>query len=324
VAEPARPTRVLLLVLPRFSLLSFTAAIEPMRVANRLTGSKLYEWLLVSQGGGAVRASNSTLINTDHTLQAAPASEMLIVCASFEVAEYWDREIASFLRRRFQHGATLGGIGTGALVLARAGILRSQRCAIHWENRPAFIEEFPDIPVSTNLYEMDGRLVTCGGGVAALDMMLHLIAREHGPDLAVGVSNQLLHDRLRSPDDHQRTAANLRLERLSQRLASAVRLMEENIEKPLAISEIAGRLGLAQRQLERLFRQHLGATPKQHYTDLRLDRAGGLLDGTGMPIVEIALSCGFLSGAHFSHCYRERFGATPTERRAKARRLQAQ
>jgi AraC family carnitine catabolism transcriptional activator len=134
----------------------------------------------------------------------------------------------------------------------------------------------------------------------------------------MAVSTQLLHERLRSSHDHQRTAAHLRLEQVSPRLAAAVKLMEDNIERPLTLSEIATQTGLVQRQLERLFKRHFGTTPKQHYVGLRLDRAGLLLESTSMPIVAVAVACGFVSAAHFSHRYRERFGASPTVRRREA------
>src|SRR5262249_37057091 len=147
-----RPLRVQLLVLPRFSLLSFTAAIEPLRVANRLSGRNLYDWHLVSIDGGHVKASNGTVIVTDHSIAAAPDCDMILVCASFEVQELADRRIAAYLRRRAKYGVVVGGIGIGAVVLARAGVLGGRRCAVHWENRPAFVEAFPDADVSTNLY----------------------------------------------------------------------------------------------------------------------------------------------------------------------------
>jgi AraC family carnitine catabolism transcriptional activator len=315
-SEP--PLRVQLLVLPRFSLLSFTAAIEPLRVANRLYDRNLYNWHLVSIDGGAVKASNGTVILTDHAIASAPDCDMILVCASFEVPELNDRRVWGYLRRRGNRGVVLGGVGVGCIVLARAGVLGDRRCAVHWENRPAFVEAFPTVDVSTNLYEIDKGLVTCGGGVAALDMMLHLVAQKHGANLAVAVSSQLLHERLRSPDDHQRTAATLLLKKRSPYLAAAIEVMEANVERPLAVPEIATQIGIAQRQLERLFRKHLGTTPQKHYVKTRLERAASLLASSSMSVLEVAMACGFASGSHFSNSFQEHFGVTPRAHRLTA------
>jgi transcriptional regulator GlxA family with amidase domain len=113
-------------------------------------------------------------------------------------------------------------------------------------------------------------------------------------------------------------AEQTRLGIKSPKLLAAIVRMEDNLEKPLPLAEIASDVGLSARQLERLFGRHLGSTPKRHYRDLRLHRARLLLRQTGLSIVDVLLACGFTSHSHFTRCYRERFGRTPKEERAAA------
>ena len=102
----------------------------------------------------------------------------------------------------------------------------------------------------------------------------------------------------------------------SPKLLEAIVRMEDNLEAPLPLTEIASGIALSPRQLERLFRRHLGSTPKRYYRDLRLQRSRLLLRQTALSIVDVLLACGFTSHSHFTRCYRERFGRTPKVERA--------
>lgn len=291
------------------------SAIEPLRVANRLAGHKIYEWMIIAKDLSPIIGSNGLSIVPEKVLSQAPAADLIVVCASFDVPDFSDPKIFNFLRRRAQLGAAIAAVGSGTLILARAGLLDGHKCTIHWEMKPAFAEEFPGLSISSNIFEIDRNRMTCGGGVAALDMMLHIIAKKHGADLALAISSTLLQARLRTPHDHQRTAVTLRLEQISPRLSEAVRLMEKHIHTPLTIPKLSKRIGLAQRQLERIFRRHFGATPHQYYMDMRLDFARQLLLDTAMSVLNVAVASGFASSAHFGQRYCNRFGLTPSEHR---------
>jgi transcriptional regulator GlxA family with amidase domain len=310
--------QVLFLVVPRFNLMSFTAGIEPLRVANRLAEDELYSWSVVSTDRSPVASSDGITIVPDYDLKSAPQADAVFVCASFDAQNYDQPAISHFLRRQVRFGATIGSIGTGSFILAQAGLLDGYRCTIHWENKPAFLEMFPHLDVNSNIYEIDRDRVSCGGGMAALDMMLHLIAFDHNVDLVVSISSQLLHDRLRTPQDHQRMADKMRLGRTSPRLASAIQLMEVHIEAPLPITEISDRVAMTQRQLERLFQQHCGTTPHEYYLDIRLQHARNLLLESKLSILNVALASGFASQPHFTDRYRKRYGLTPSEQRKVA------
>jgi transcriptional regulator GlxA family with amidase domain len=198
------PQRFAFVLLPKFSMMAFASAIEPLRIANRMAERTLYDWQIVSKEGGLVRASNGCMVATDQGLaevSVAPGQNLptLILCTGLGAEHIADRELFAWLRRADRSGAVLGAICTGAHLLARAGLLDGHRCTIHWENLPGFMEQFPEIDVSADLFEVDRNRLTCAGGTAARDLMLHLIARDHGQALAVKVSEQCLHGSCSAP-----------------------------------------------------------------------------------------------------------------------------
>lgn len=314
------PQRFAFVLIPNFSMIAFTSAIEPVRIANRLSGRELYGWQVVSKEGGPVRASNGVLVYTDQSLadvDIRPGSNapMVIVCAGMGAERYRDKELFAWLRRADRSGAVIGAVCSGAFVLARAGLLEGRKCTVHWESLPGFMEDFPEIDVTADLFEVDENRVTCSGGTAALDLMLNLIGREHGQELATKISEQCLLDRIRQPHDHQRMPYRVRLGVHNPKLIAAIEMMESNVEEPLNQEMLARYIGLSRRQLERLFRKHLGRTPAQYYLELRLERARHLLYQTAMPIMNVAFACGFVSASHFSTCYRQMYGKTPRAER---------
>src|SRR4051794_5616844 len=200
---------ILFLLVPDFSMIAFTSAIEPLRIANRLSGRQLYGWRLVSRDGGPVAASNGIAIHVDaavgaHEPGGSGPLPAIVLCGGLGSERFQDRDVFGWLRRWDRRGAQIGALCTGAHVLARAGLLDGHRCTIHWENLPGFIEAFPEIQVTSDLYEIDRNRFTCSGGMAALDLMLHRIALAHGEELATKVSEQCIVDRIRGPHDRQR------------------------------------------------------------------------------------------------------------------------
>ena len=312
----AVPTRIGFLLIRNFSMMAFTSAVEPLRSANRMAGRPLYEWQIISPDGKPVAASNGIEVVPHKGMSEVDREKILVVVTGIDVQRYEDERILGFLRRIARQGATMGALCTGSHLLARAGLLDGRRCTIHWENLGGFTEDFPEIEVSSDLYEIDRDRFTCSGGTAARDMMLHLIGRQHGQALANQVSEQFIHDRIREPHDHQRMELRARLGVSHPKLISVISEMETNLEEPLTQTDLADRAGLSTRQLERLFRKYLGATPTRYYLTLRLQRARQLLVQTSMSILSVALACGFVSASHFSKCYRECFGRTPRAERA--------
>lgn len=296
-------------------MMAFTAAVEPLRLANRTSGQELYKWRVISLDGDTVKASNGIEFVAHASITDITKSDVLAVVSGIDVNRFHDPKLYGFLRRMSRQGTKIGALCTGSHILAKAGLLEDRRCTIHWENLGGFAEEFPHIEVSSDLYEIDRDRFTCSGGTASLDMMLHLIGKQHGQNLANMISELSVHDRIREPHTHQRMELRARLGVSHPKLIAVIGEMEENLEEPLSQKELASRASLSTRQLERLFRKYLSSTPTRYYLNLRLQRARQLLSQTSMSILSVALACGFVSASHFSKCYRECFGKTPRAER---------
>ena len=315
-SKSAGTIKVGFLMVHNFSMIAFSAAIEPLRVANRMSGETLFEWVIASPTDEAIRASNGVRIEVDSTLAELADCRLVFVCGGLDVQSHTDQNTLNVTRRLDRQGAVVGAICTGTYVLAAAGLLNETRCTIHWENIDGLAEEFPHLEITNELFEIYDNRVTCSGGTASLDMMLYLISQIHGQALAAQVSDQFIHDRIRDPSDRQRMELRSRLGVSHPKLLTVVGLMEANLEEPMSQTELAKEAALSTRQLERLFRKYLSTTPTRYYLNLRLARARHLLRQTSLSILSVALACGFVSASHFSKCYRETYGRTPRAERA--------
>lgn len=307
--------RIGFVLLPQFSLIAFSAAVEPLRLANRLAGYDVFSYSLYSLDGNSVFASNGVEIGVQSSIADAGRMESIFVCGGLEIEKYAEKGLTGHLRWYSSHGTRIGSLCSGAYVLAKAGLLDGYRCTIHWENIPAFQEEFPDIEVTSELFEMDRTRCTCAGGTAALDMMLAIIGHQFGASLASATADQLIHHRIREGHEGQRMDLRTRLGITHPKLLQVISMMEENIEEPVNCAELAAHVGMSSRQLERLFRKYLNYAPTRYYLELRLSRSRFLLLQTSLSVLSVALACGFISASHFSKCYREYFMRTPSEER---------
>ncbi|RDD60248.1 GlxA family transcriptional regulator [Ferruginivarius sediminum] len=309
------PQKIGFIIVPGFSMIALIPAIETLRLANRLSGRELYRWLLFSMDGGPVRGSNGFELNTDGDLDKASELSTVAICAGVDVHKVNDKALLSWLRRMDRKGADIGALCTGSYILARAGLLDGYNCTIHWEQLAGFAEDFPDIEVTTELFEIDRQRFTCAGGTAGIDLMLNVVAMQHGHELAAQVADQFMHERIRDQHDHQRISLPARLGVRHPKLLSVIELMEKHLEEPLSRAQLARKAGLSTRQLERLFRKYLFRSPARYYLELRLNKARLLLLQTNMSVIDVALACGFVSASHFSKCYRDFFGRTPRKER---------
>ncbi len=317
VSRPT-PYRFAFLVVDSFTLLAFSSALEPLRMANQLTGEKLYEWTTVSRDGEPVMSSSGLLLPVNGSMADLRDIDVVIVCAGVNVHKIEDPLLISWLRKQGERKLIIGAICTGSYLLAKADLLDGYRCTIHWENIAAVREQFPRLIVSQELFELDRDRYTCAGGVAPVDMMLHIIRRGLGDALATAISEMFMCERIRDKHDRQRVPLIQRIGTSQPKLAEAVSLMEANIEEPMTLDELSHHIGLSRRQLERLFKKYLNCVPTRYYLELRLERARQLLLQTSMPIVDIALACGFISAPHFSKCYRDIYSLPPRDERRRA------
>lgn len=312
------------LVLPQASMLALGGALDALAQANEALERREYEGVLLSCDGLDVPAAGGGAIAVAARFDEVPALDAVIVCADAPLAEAGQDEAVAWLAAQAARGALVGGLGTGAWMLARAGLLRGHRATIHWPYAALFAERYADTVVSDHLHEIDRGRLTCAGGSASLDLLLTWLAQRHGDALGADLLDHFGLEQLRGAGVRQRAPAAARIGGGSPKLAEAVALMEANLGEPLATEDIAQLVGVSRRQLERLFKQHLDALPSRYYLELRLARARRLLSQTSQSILSIGLGCGFSSGPHFSSAYRQHFGITPREQRSPRAAAQLQ
>ena len=317
VAAEAEPRRFVFLLLDRFTMLSFASAIEPLRIANRMAGQRLYTWSLAGEAGaqGEVTCSNGAAFRLDMGLADLQREDTLLVCGGIDVQRATTKSIINWLRREARRGVVMGGLCTGAYALAKAGLLDGRKATIHWENQDGFSEEFEEVKLTKSVFVLDGNRMTTAGGTASLDLMLKLIAADHGEDLANTVADQLIYSAIRTDQDTQRLSIPTRIGVRHPKLSQVIQMMEAAIEEPISPADLAEDVGMSTRQLERLFRRYLNRSPKRYYMELRLQKARNLLMQTDMSVINVALACGFASPSHFSKCYRAHYNTTPYRER---------
>jgi transcriptional regulator GlxA family with amidase domain len=302
------------LLVPGFALMAYASAVEPLRAANQLAGKPLYRWWHAAPGDKPAIASNGAAVLPDYAFGADPDQlDLMIVCAGGNPATFNDKRTFAWLRRLAARGVIIGGISGGPFILAKAGLLAGRRCTIHWEHLPALREAFPDIELTRTLFEISGDRITCSGGVAALDMMVALITRDHGYALGAAVSDWFLHTHIREGAGPQRMDARFRFGVHDERVLAVLQAMENHIEESLSRAQLADLAGMSLRQLERAFRSHLGRGVHEHYLALRLERARQLLRETSLSIVQVAVASGFSSASQFARAFRRSFAYPPRE-----------
>lgn len=310
---PPRFFRVAILLVPGFSLMSFSSLVEPMRGANRALRATVFEWVLASSEGGVIFASNGMAVGTVPCAQIRDGTfDLVIVCGGQEDETYASSKLRSLLRHLRRRRIAIGSVSTATFILAQAGLLDGRRCTTHWDYIDTFRESFPEIEVNSELFVMEDGIFTCAGGIAALDVMLVLIKGLCGSEVSNLVAENFIYGSGRDAHDSQRLSLRLRHGVSHPNLLSAVATMEANTEVPLRLPEIAKSAGILQRQLERLFRDRMGMSASRFYIQLRLEKARRLLRNSSVSIFEIAVATGFTSAAHFSRAFRGQFGRPPS------------
>lgn len=313
----SEPTHFSFFLLPEFTHIAFSCALEPLRIANLVSGKTLYRWSLLSEDGQTATCSNGSVTLTEGGMETRRKTDRLFLISGLNVQAHTTPKLLNWLRRERAAGTPLGGICSAAYVMAKAGFLDDVEAALHWAWHDVFTEEFPDVRLVRNVFVARGKIITASGGTAAADLMLHLIGKAHGEDLATEVADQMVYNAVREGTAAQRVSIQSRHGMRNEHLKRAISIMEESIETPNSPSLIAEELGISTRQLERLFGRYLNSTPKHYFMEMRLQRAQNLLVQSEHSVTQIAMACGFQTTSHFSKVYRAHFGISPIAQRAK-------
>lgn len=311
----ARPMRFGFLLFDDFPLLPFSGMIDVLRDCAYVTGVNHYEWHTLSIESKEVMAMNGLRVTTDFLINDAPELDVIVVCAGLNGHLINDSKSFAWLRQQLAQNVSMGAIATGTWVLAQAGLLATSKCTLHWEDIPAFVEKYPRINVTRDLFVFDRHVFTCAGGTAAIDMFLNLVAIDLGPEISGAVARQIMYQSVRSQGDHQPSNDSPYHQILHPPVNVALTVMREHLENPVSVAEIAKRANISQKQLERHFKYYFDTTPQLYYRSIRLEHAKNLIYLTDMSIIEIAVTLGFSTSSYFAKCYAQKFGVSPTQDR---------
>lgn len=319
--SPDQTLDIVVLVTPHFNVSATTSFVDPFRIANYLSGSAQFSWIYVSDNGGRIESSSGLGVDTvplEDVTQRNPW--LVLVSTSWTPERHGTPQFKAALQKWNAGGAIIGGLDTGAIVLAQAGLLKGKTATVHYEHIDAFAEIARDTTVSENMFVSDGKVFTCCGGTAATDLGLRFVHCVAGESIANASARYLFHHDVRGEGHSQNPKDAEPLGYVtSEVVRDAIDLMEAHLETTLSIPDISKRLQVSQRQLGRLFRQYVHKSPVEYYRDIRLDRARGLVTQTELKFSEIAEASGFNGQVHFSRAYRNRFGLTPTSDRVEGR-----
>ncbi|MBE1283089.1 MAG: helix-turn-helix domain-containing protein [Rhodobacteraceae bacterium] len=305
-------------LLQNFSMLSLTSALETLQSANLCAGRELYDWVLCGIEFGAVTSSIGTQTQVQETLETCVQPSDIVLVGGWHNQQLTNRKLGVWLTRHARGGVRVSGLATAAFAMAEAGLLDSSSATLHWQFRDSFCERFPDVELSDRPHVVQDRRCTTSGGVSSIDLFLDLIAQDHGSGFAEAVAESMNYTTIQQLQKGASVDAPAQSRVRNPKLADAVRDMEHNLEFPLPPSELAQRVGVSTRQLERLFRTYLNQSPKQYYMRLRLRRAYFLLTQTRSSVLDVALACGFQTASHFSKCFRAEYDRTPAQMRKSA------
>jgi len=305
-----RPRHFAFVLIPRFTMLSLSCALDGLRSANVDCQPGSYTWQLISAETSPVISSSEVPL-TVCSLPNAQKPDVVVICGGERSHDYSNIELTHWLHAQAKSNIPIGSVSDGAFVMAQAGLFNGHRSTIHWKCLDAYRERFPKLDIRSSLIEIDRNRFSCAGGTPCLDLVLNFIVQDLGNEAVAKIANNYFHDTIRNKDATQQRASAFRFAGHSQPLTRALLMMENNLEHPFQISEIADQLKISHRQLDRLFGRFLQTSPAQYFRTLRLARAAGLLSQTGLNISEIAFGCGFQSSSHLGRHFKDHYGVTP-------------
>lgn len=317
-------TRVAFVLLEHFSMMAFTAAVDCLVTANLVSASPMYEFATYGLDSLKVKSDLGIDISASgHLCQLHPegnhAPEIIIVCGGYRCSLSESTILSAKLKAADKRSIVLGGLWNGAVSLAHAGLLDQRRCALHPDNHIYMREMFANVSVTDLAFVVDGRRATCAGPSSALEMMLTLIAQFSDRNTVRAIREILSCDQ--AAENMDVTLIQPELDpRYPALLQDLLAIMASNIEEPLTMEELASYTGYSRRRIERLFQAHLETSPSRYYLELRITNARRLLIQSNNSVTNIAVACGFVSATHFSHCFKDYFGVSPSQYRSEQQR----
>ena len=299
----------------RFTLCAFANFVDVLRLAadeGDRSRPILCNWTVLSDTMDAVTSSCGISVQPKERLGDPARFDYIVVVGGLMdempgLGTVYER----FLHQAAEAGVPLVGVCTGAFMLHQAGLLDGYRCCVSWVHHADFLEQFEGMtPVTDQIFVVDGDRLTCSGGASSAHLAAYLVERHVGRAQASKSLHIMIIDDALQPDKPQ-PGVTLDFRTRDPIVLRTLLLMQQNIDTPLSVTEIARRMGHSKRQLERHFRTALDTSPQAAFLSIRLSLAYHLIETTDKSIAQIAVDCGFCDSSHLSRMFQRRFDMAP-------------
>ena len=309
------------LLTDEFPVNSFILAQESLRIVNQYRLDEIFKSKIISEDGEDVRSSNGMWWTPNYSLQDLFIPDYLVIFGGNLPNQKISKNVLSSLRYFHKNGSKLIAVDTGAFCLAEAGVItKNTKICLHWEAKKNFIERYPYKEVVDEKYVLnDNGLYFSSGGVAILDLFLKIISYLKGKNFAKEVSDALIYEH---NENTLETSHNLRSASNNLICNKVIKIMEENIDNPIKMNDIAKMVNISLRSIERYFLQYFRMTPIKFYLSLRIQNARNLLFYDEYKIADVANMCGFNYNSMFINTFKKFYKKTPSEFRKYFRKKQ--
>ena len=271
-----------------------------------------YQFAVCAAEGRAVRVEGGYKLEIPHGLTVLSGADTVIVPPAERLDLLPGPQVLAALRQAHADGARVISLCTGAFVLAAAGLLAGRRVTTHWAECAELARGFPDLQVDPSvLYVDDGDIMTSAGSAASIDLCLHVVRADYGADVAARLARQLVVPPYRDGGQAQYIEAPLPVMPGADLFTDTLTWMQEHLDEPQAVSNLAGRSAMSRRTFARRFAAATGTTPYQWLLRQRLQLAQQLLETSDLPVESIALQSGFSTSANLRKHFGRRVRTTP-------------
>lgn len=316
-------TKVAALVLDGIAPFELGTVCEVFGVDRTEDGFPGYEFAVCSVDGRAVRTSSGFEI-TPHADLKPLAEADLVAVPAHPITSVVGPEISGALSSAYARGAIIVSVCSGAFVLGEAGLLDNRRCTTHWKYADELQRRFPLAQVDPGvLYVDDGQILTSAGTAAGIDLLLHLVRREQGAELATKLARRMVVPPHRDGGQSQYVDVPLPEEPDAPTLTPLLQWLSGHLEDQHSVDDLAARVYMSPRTFARRFKAETGTTPHDWLTGQRILLARRILEGTDLTVELVAAKSGFGDAATMRHHFARRLGVTPQSYRTTFRTVTA-
>lgn len=322
--RPGSPANRLVVVVAYDGLCTFEfgCAVEVFGLPRPEMGEGWYRFAVAAVEPGPLRAAGGVRVLVDGGTELIGEAGTVIVPGWRGTAEPVPESLCAALRAAHAKGARILSLCSGAFVLAAAGLLEGRRATTHWRYFEALAARHPGLRLVPDvLYVDEGDVLTAAGSAAGLDLCLHLIRRDFGPEAANSVAERMVVPAHRDGARAQRLPCPVPRERASgSRLAATLDRVRATLAEEWPVARLAEEAATSPRGLHRRFREAVGLAPGAWLLAERVARARDLLEMTALPFEEVAMLVGFSDVQTLRRHLRRRTGLAPKAYRDRFRR----